>query len=151
MFTGRGPDDRFPDLIDGRPLRYGWPLATLVYCSEGFIAAHTHLGNPELQNHIAEQIKPSVEWLLKTQNSDGYWGKLRSSDGQRSPCVASVLSWYYHTVDADPRVAKAVEKYCRFLLDPENSKKYGVKELVRTTGFVGLTVAEIVEPGITFK
>jgi hypothetical protein len=43
-----------------------------------------------------------------------------------------------------------VRKYCRFLLNPENSKKYGVKELIRTTGFVGLAVADVIQAGSIF-
>jgi hypothetical protein len=58
--------------------------------------------------------------------------------------------WYYRTLDRDPRVAEAVQKYCRYLLDPANSRAYGAKELVRTTGFIGLALSEIVEPGSTF-
>jgi hypothetical protein len=62
----------------------------------------------------------------------------------------TLLTWYYRRVEADAEVAAAVRKYCRFLLDPKNSKAYGVKELLRTSGFVGLTVAEVIAPGSTF-
>ncbi len=37
-----------------------------------------------------------------------------------------------------------------FLLDPETSAAYGVKELVRTSGFVGLALADLLQPDCTF-
>lgn len=44
----------------------------------------------------------------------------------------------------------AVNRYCGFLLDPEKAKTYGIKKLVRTTGFAGLTVGEVLQPGSTY-
>jgi len=41
-------------------------------------------------------------------------------------------------------------RYSQFLLAPEYSKAYGVKQLVRTSGFVGLAVADLIQPGVTF-
>jgi len=92
-----------------------------------------------------------VEWLLATQSADGTWGKPASFDIQRSPGVVTLLAWYYRTVDPDPRIAQAVLKYCRFLLRAETGQEYGVKRLVRTSGFVGLVAAELIEPGVTFR
>jgi hypothetical protein len=60
------------------------------------------------------------------------------------------LAWYYRAAEPDPRIAGAVTKYCHFLLLPANTKAYGVKQLVRTSGFVGLTVADLIEPRVTF-
>ena len=114
------------------------------------MAADAHLDDPELKRELGRELKPTVQWLLAIQNPDGSWGDARSADQQRSPSVVSLLAWYWRNVKADPKVAQSVRKYCRFLLDPTNSEKYGVKELVRTTGFVGLTVAELLEPGSTF-
>jgi sialidase-1 len=62
-----------------------------------------------------------------------------------------LLNWYSASVNHDPRVRAAIDKFVAFLLDPANSRAYGVKELVRTTGFVGLAVAEVLRPGITFQ
>ena len=126
------------------------PLTTLTYCSEGLIGAHTHLGDAELKKEIAREVKPCVEWLLAAQNPDGSWGVAQSADQQRSPGVVTLLVWYYRTVEPDPRIHQAVCKYCQFLLRPANSKAYGVKQLVRTTGFVGLAVTELIQPGVAF-
>ncbi len=145
----RKPSGEIPYTLDGQDYAE-WPLDTMSYCGEGFISADTYLKDTDLHEWLGKEMKLSVQWLLDLQNKDGSWGKLRSSDQQRSPRCVSVLTWYYRTFDPDPAIARAVRKYCEFLLDPVNSKAYGVKELVKTTGFVGLAVAELLAPGSTF-
>lgn len=145
----RKPDGEIPYTLDGK-IETTWPLDTLSYCTEAFVAADMHLKDKEIREFLGRELRPTVEWLLAGQNPDGSWGKMRSPDQQRSPRAVSLLTWYYRTVEPDPKVAEAVRRYCRFLLDPSNSKAYGIKELVRTTGFVGLTVAEIISQGSTF-
>ena len=145
----RKDSGEIPYTLDGKDYD-NWPLDTMSYCGEGFISADTHLKDPELHAFLKKEIRPCVQWLLTIQNPDGSWGKLRSSDQQRSPRCLSVLTWYYRNCEQDPAIATAVQKYCKFLLKPENSKAYGVKELVKTTGFVGLAVAELLAPGSTF-
>jgi len=145
----RKPDGEIPYTLDGK-IETTWPLDTLSYCTEAFVAADMHLKDTEIREFLGRELRPTIEWLLAGQNPDGSWGKMRSPDQQRSPRAVSLLTWYYRTIEPDPKVAEAVRRYCRFLLDPSNSKAYGVKELVRTTGFVGLTVAEIISQGSTF-
>lgn len=149
LLTMQDPDGEMIYTLDGK-VEKQWPLDTLAYCTEGFVAADFHLRDPALQAKIRREIRPILEWYLRGQNADGSWGALRSPDQQRSPRAVTLLTWYYRNVERDPRVAEAVRRYVRFLLDPANSRAYGVKELVRTTGFVGLTVAEILKDGCTF-
>ena len=145
----RKEDGEIPYTLDGAVLTI-WPLDTLSYCTEAFVAADKHLKDDELRSLLRRRLQPTIQWLLAGQHPNGSWGELRSQDQQRSPRAVSLLTWYYHTVERDPTIAESVRRYCRFLLDPSNSKAYGVKELVRTTGFVGLAVAEIIAPGSTF-
>lgn len=151
IFTARKPDGEIRYILDNRPEKdFSWPLDTIAYCAEAYITADKYLGDAELKQQLRRETKLTVEWLLKNQNDDGSWGKLRSADQQRSPGAVALLSWYYRQVERDPKVAESVRKYCRFLLNPENSAKYGVKQLIRTTGFVGLVVADIVQPESIF-
>lgn len=145
----RKPDGEIPYTLAGNTLTR-WPLDTLAYCIEGFVAADKRLGDAELSKLMRTGLEPTVRWFLARQNADGSWGKLRSADQQRSPRAVTLLTWYYRQVKRDPKVADSVRGYCRFLLDPEHSKAYGVKSLLRTSGFVGLTVADIIAPGSTF-
>jgi len=149
LITIRKEDGEIPYTLAGQTMNQ-WPLDTISYCTEAFIAADKYLKDEEVQSLLRTQLKPTVQWLLAKQNPDGSWGKLRSADQQRTPRTVSLLTWYYRRAEADPRIAESVRRYCDFLLKPGNSKAYGVKELVRTSGFVGLTVADILEPDSTF-
>ncbi len=150
ILSKRLPDGRLPYLLDGQPSD-DWPLDTITYCAEALVAVPTHVDDAALRQQVGEGAKPVVEWLLRTQNEDGSWGAARSADQQRSPGVVTLLAWYYRNAEADVRVGEAIRRYCRFLLEPARSENYGIKSLVRTTGFVGLTLAELLEPGITFE
>jgi hypothetical protein len=151
LLTLRKPNGEFPYIIDNIPeTKFDWPLDTAAYCAEAFINVDKYAADAELKSLLRRELKPTVEWLVKIQNADGSWGKLRSPDQQRSPGAVALLTWYYRDAEPDPRVAESVRKYCRFLLNPENSSKYGVKELIRTTGFVGLVVADILQPGSVY-
>lgn len=145
----RKPDGEVPYTLDGK-IETTWPLDTLSYCTEAFVAVDTHLKDKEMRELLGRELRPTIQWFLAGQNPDGSWGTMRSPDQQRSPRAVSLLTWYHRTIEPDPKIAEAVRKYCRFLLDAESSKAYGVKDLVRTTGFVGLMVAEIISPGSTF-
>ena len=149
LLTIRKPDGEIPYILHGKT-ETQWPLDTMTYCTEAFVAADIHLKDAALREAMKKELRPSVEWLLKGQNADGSWGMLRSPDQQRSPRVVTLLSWYYRELEQDPRIADAVRKYCHFLLEPANSKAYGVKELVRTTGFVGLVIADLLKANCTF-
>jgi hypothetical protein len=152
LFKVRKPSGEIPYVLDGKfPYTEEYPLDTMTYSMEAFVASHTLIADEAFRAALVRDIAPSIEWLLRTQNRDGSWGELRSQDQQRSPGVVTLLAWYYRSGNPDPRIVKAVRQYCRFLLHPENSKAYGVKELVRTTGFVGLVVAELLKPGVTFN
>lgn len=148
LLARRKPDGEIPYTLDGKA-NAAWPLDTMTYCAEAFVAAYTLLGDRELNAEIVREIRPSIEWLLRTQNPDGAWGKLRSQDQQRSPGVVTLLAWYHRSVRRDPRVRQAIARYTEYLLKPENSRAYGVKQLVRTSGFVGLVFADLIRPGST--
>jgi len=145
----RKPDGEIPYTLAGQTLD-SWPLDTMSYCTEAFIAADLLLGDAALSQRMRRDLEASVQWMLERQNPDGSWGKLRSADQQRSPRAVTLLTWAYPWTEKHEAVAEAVERYCNFLLKPENSKAYGVKELVRTSGFVGLALGDILKPNCTF-
>ncbi|MCP4639670.1 MAG: hypothetical protein GY851_04525, partial [bacterium] len=145
----RKDDGEIPYTLAGNTLD-SWPLDTMSYCTEGFVAAEVFLKDESVREALRRELVASVEWMASGQNADGSWGTLRSADQQRSPRAVTLLTWAHRWIDAKEPVAEAVRRYCAFLLTPSNSKAYGVKELVRTSGFVGLMVADILEPDCTF-
>jgi hypothetical protein len=145
----RTPAGEFPYLLDGGSSTE-WPLDSITYCTEAFVAVDMHIKDIAVTELMHKELRQTVQWLLAAQNADGSWGKLGTGDQQRSPRVVTLLAWYYRTVQPDPKVAESIRRYCRFLLEGDNSQAYGVKELNITTGFVGLVVAELLVPGSTF-
>ena len=85
-----------------------------------------------------------MEFSLSVQNEHGYWGKLREYDGQRNAFLAHYLHWYYENINQDPKAEAAAEKFTAFILDPANTYNYGINNLVRVTGFVGLVFASFI-------
>ena len=149
LLKTRKDDGEIPYTLAGKTLD-SWPLDTLSYCAEAFIASDLLLKEDSLSQAMRRELEPSVQWMLERQNPDGSWGKLRSADQQRSPRAVTLLTWAYPWTEKHEEVAKAVNAYCAFLLEPENSKAYGIKELVRTSGFAGLALADILQPDCTF-
>ena len=132
-------------------------------------------------------LKSTVHWLAANQNADGSWGKWSniptfqhsngatsgpgpggftpSADARRSPRAVSLLQWYQAKVmppgSPDPVVAKAIDKYVAFLLNPTKMKEFGVmsKDITSpdalsgmlVSGFVGLAAADLIQPWSTFR
>ena len=150
------PNGQIPYILDGTtaPMTQ-WPLDTISYVTEGVIAFDMFLGktHPSVHAANAKCFGRTADWLVETQNADGSWGTLGTSDQQRSPRVATLLSWYA-SLQADGggnnKYAAAVQKYIAFLLDPANSAKYGVKDVPNTSGFVGIAVADMLKFGVSF-
>lgn len=60
----------------------------------------------------------------------------------------TLLQWYYHTYDQDPKVATSISKYAAFVL--KNWTEYRVCYNALVTGFVGLAFADYLQPWATF-
>lgn len=128
-----------------------WPFDTMSYVADGIVGFYRRTSDEAVRKEIIQSMNRSIQWLLNQQNRQGTWGKLRSEDQQRSQGVLALLVWYYDQVSPHSMVYSAIEKNCNYFLDEKNSKKFGVKELPIPTGFVGLGIAEVLEPGITFR
>lgn len=76
-------------------------------------------------------------------------GNIFFGDGETAAAAPAFTrpAWCYRNVEPAPKTKDAVLKHRLFLLDSAKSAASGIKKLVRTTGFAGLTVAEILGPG----
>jgi hypothetical protein len=142
-----------------------------TYVGEGLIAFDLFCDQPEWKVQIERTIKPHIEFLLRSQNSNGTWGVRRPAanseclgigDPARSPGVVNLLIWYYLHVDKDPRIVSAVCKFDQFLVNPEQAKRFGllsagapfVRDCSNTdtaTSLTGRALSDILDPGITAK
>lgn len=121
-----------------------WPLDTISYVTEGVIAATlANISGTSTFNYFG----PTCEYLLRTQNADGSWGRAQSPDQMRSPRVVSLLQWC-NTIQPSSKLNKAIDRYFEYLF--AHGKEYGLKNLTITSGFVGLALADHLQWGITF-
>jgi len=150
LFARQDPFGVFPYLLHNFQLD-DWPLDTMSYVADGLISCYINSDNIQFKKFIEKKSARSIQWLLNQQNSKGVWGKMRSEDQQRSQGVLGFLVWYYNDVGQYQRIQKTILANINFFLNPENSAYFGVNELPITTGFVGLGIAEVLEPGITYR
>jgi len=145
-----GEDGTIPYIIDGETGTRTWWLV-VTYCGEALIAVHELIADEALRADIRKGLARVVERALAEQSPEGIWGKPRDFDGQRSGLVLQVLWWYYTGVDERADIAEALRKAYAYLLVPELAQRYGMNELVRPTGFIGLAAADFIRPGVTLE
>jgi len=149
------------------------PYHNSTYLGEGLIAFDLHCDQPEWKAELRREIKPHIEWLLRTQNASGSWGS-RTNHAEsecealfsqtRSPGVVNLLIWYYEQVDKDPRIVSAVRKFDRFLLNRDEAKAFGLLNVGASpipgggceawdsvTSISGYALSDILVPGISAK
>jgi hypothetical protein len=150
LLQKRAPDGHMPYTIENR-IHEEWPINTLSYVSDGLIGLYRRTPNESMKSAIAASINRNVNWLINQQNSQGLWGKMRSEDQQRSQGAINLMVLYYSDVSPEKLVLESIERNYRFFLTPENLQKFGIFELSISTGFAGLSIAEVLEPGITYR
>ena len=134
-----------------------------AYVGEGLLSFDLYCGRGDWQKEFRAQIKPHIDYVLKTQNPDGTWAPLTNWDQKRSPGIINFLIWYYQHVEKDPRIPRATQKFEAFILDPANGKKFGLVNegaipdlkdphaLVGydcVTGLTGRALADMLKPGV---
>jgi hypothetical protein len=137
---------------------------TAGYVGEGILAFDLHCDQPEWRAWIEKAVQPNIEFLLKTQLPDGTWSKLpqTSWDRTRSPGVIDYLIWYYGHVNQDARVARAVQRFDAFILDPEKAQSFGLlnrgaqggvkaSAFNTATSLTGRALADILSPNVDAK
>lgn len=136
---------------------------TSAYVGEGMIQAWTYINEPAFRETIQTRIKPNIDWIVRTQNTDGSWGDKSAEvglfDQARSHGVVNVLVWYHENVNRDPRVAAAIRRYCLLILDDQRTSyqhvasaqpvksRYRVPLDYVATSIAGRALVEIIKPG----
>jgi hypothetical protein len=136
---------------------------TSAYVGEGVISFDLYCDNPAWKSSVGKAVKPNIEFLLRTQLSDGTWSKLgqKSWDRTRSPGIINYLTWYYNHVDRDARIVAAVKRFDAFIVVPVNGKSYGLlndgadygstdqaNAFNTSTSLTGRALADIISPGV---
>ncbi|MBN2355838.1 hypothetical protein JXO59_06980 [candidate division KSB1 bacterium] len=150
LLNQREPDGYMPYVLHKKMLE-DWPVNTMSYFSDGLVGLYRRSENAQLKADIAQSITRNLQWLLNHQRENGTWGDLRSPDQQRSQGAINLMILYYSEISPEKLVLDGIEKNYQFFLNRKNVRRFGVMELPISTGFVGLAMAEILEPGITYR
>lgn len=111
------------------------------YALEGLLTSWLYLDDDQYTQGLLAAAPRVRDFALNEQNADGYWGTERQYDGQRSAFLAHFLYWYNSHVKQDEPAAQGADRFAAYVLDPKNTARYGVPNLVRVSGFVGLVFA----------
>jgi hypothetical protein len=177
LIRSRTSDGRIPYVITPPTPNDHAVYQPITYSAESFIDVELRYGDrpADTDTHkdsdtvrdVLALLNTTCDWLVANQSADGSWGNFNihgraaavggsvgfSADGdaQRSPRALSLLQWYHTRIQANSAYQTAIDKYVAFLLQPSNSKAFGVNELALPTGFVGLAVADLIQPWVTFS
>jgi hypothetical protein len=100
-------------------------LTVAAYAQEGWMAADLLLDDAQVTARLRQALPPHVEWLLRTQRSDGTWDSDVRGDFARTPAIADFLIWYDQRCESRDDVKAAVRKAGAFLMDPKRWEKRG--------------------------
>ena len=131
-----------------------------AYVGEGLLSFDLYCGQRAWKKQIGAQIKPHIDFLLRTQNPNGTWSVPGDWDQKRSPGIINFLVWYYDHVEKDRRVPPAIKRFNAFILVPENAKAFGIlndgavpgtksqASYDCVTALTGRALADILKPGV---
>lgn len=121
------------------------------YSLEGLLTSWLYLDDEGYRNALEKAAPKIMEFILSSQNESGYWGTEREYDGQRSAFLAHFLNWYHENVDSDPRAEAAAARFVSHVLNPDNTSRHGIANLLRVSGFVGLVFASFIHPELDIR
>ena len=141
----------------------------ISYSAESFI--DVDLRYADARPRFLAPLRSTCAFLVRNQSADGSWGAFdgqtaaaaaagppleqarftASGDAQRSPRALSLLQWCDARLGGDASFGAAAQKYVNFLLNPASARAFGVNALALPTGFVGLAIADLISPWITFR
>ena len=125
----------------------------ISYSTEAFVDLHLRRGAAALAK-LRAKLAPTIEYVLGRQDASS--GALLPGNAtnstergeiQRSARAASLLQWWHQAVDpADERPPEAITKYVSWLRTEAGAANEGLNNWALPTGFIGLMVADLVEP-----
>ena len=126
---------------------------SITYSTEAFVDASLRF-NDTMYDDLKSSLRKTVKYLLDKQGESGIL-IVNGTQGeqQRSPRALSLWQWYLQNVkDEDPkfldRIQSGTNKYIQFIYN--NFDKYGLNQYALVSGFVGLVLADMIDPWVTF-
>jgi hypothetical protein len=125
------------------------PFTTMTLVGEAIQSAYYLLNDTALNQRLGPELDNTIRRMMRIQGETGVWGD--GADRRGCSGVATLLAWHYLSFKGDETIPQALDKFWQNLSNPVHSQSFGVLSHPVSTAWVGLTTAEMIKPGITFK
>jgi hypothetical protein len=148
IVKNRKPNGEMPNLVAGEESDQ-MPFTTVTLAGEAIQSAYYLLNDTALNQRLGPELDNTVRRMMRIQGETGIWGE--GTDRRGCSGVATLLAWHFLSFKGDETIPQALEKFWQNLSNPVHAQSFGVLTHPVSTAWVGLTTAEMIKPGITFK
>ena len=148
LVRSRRPNGQIPSIVDGNISLQG-SLGVIPYWAEAVQAAYYLLDDKDLTGWMLVELDLTIRWLLRVRSEQGLWGE--GPEKRVTTSVATLLAWFYLSADSDESIPPTLNPPWKLWLNPVHAQSFGVMVDEPISGLVGMTAAEMIKPGITFK
>ena len=148
LVRSRRPNGQIPSIVDGTVSLEG-SLGVIPYWAEAVQAAYYLLDDRDLTAWMLVELDLTVRWLLRIRSEQGLWGE--GAERRVTTSVATLLAWFYLSADSDESIPPTLNPPWKLWLNPVHAQSFGILVDESVSGLVGMTAAEMIKPGITFR
>ncbi len=148
LVRSRRPNGQIPSIVDGN-ISLQDSLGVIPYWAEAVQAAYYLLDDKDLTGWMLVELDLTIRWLLRVRSEQGLWGE--GPEKRVTASVATLLAWFYLSADSDESIPPTLNPPWKLWLNPVHAQSFGILVDEPVSGLVGMTAAEMIKPGITFK
>ena len=148
ILKNRRPNGEMPNLVDGQESDEV-PFTTMTLAGEAIQSAYYLLNDTALNQRLGTELENTTRRMMRIQGENGLWGE--GDDRRGSSGVATLLAWHFLSFKGDETIPQALDKFWQNLSNPVHAQSFGVLLHPISTAWIGLTTAEMIKPGITFR
>lgn len=148
LVRSRRPNGQIPSIVDGNISLQG-SLGVIPYWAEAVQAAYYLLDDKDLTAWMLVELDLTIRWLLRVRSEQGLWGE--GPEKKVTTSVATLLAWFYLNADSDESIPPTLNPPWKLWLNPVHAQSFGILVDEPVSGLVGMTAAEMIKPGITFR
>ena len=148
LIRSRRPNGQIPSVLDGT-VSLKDSLGVIPYWAEAVQAAFYLLNDRDLTGWMLVELDLTIRWLLRIRSEQGLWGE--GAEQKVTASVATLLAWFYLSAESDESIPPTLNPPWKLWLNPVHAQSFGVMVDEPVSGLVGMTAAEMIKPGITFR
>ena len=148
VLKNRRPNGEMPNYVDGEESEQ-MPFTAMTFAAEAIQSAYYLLNDTALNKRLGEELDNTIRRMMRIQGENGLWGE--GLDRRGCSGVATLLAWHFLSFKGDETIPQALDKFWQNLSNPVHSQSFGVLLNPISTAWMGLTTAEMIKPGITFR